>query len=139
MARTGSPALVLLSWVLALGVAVMPADASRPASADGQPPRGVSGSPSAVDVGEQVRKLVEADWIDQDRRFSTGQDRPTAMATQPTASSLTGDSTLSLQTGRLRDAAAIGRKWKGGTRRFFVSTPMRRLWTIRRSRLHRSG
>ncbi|HUT88142.1 MAG TPA: discoidin domain-containing protein [Thermoguttaceae bacterium] len=56
----GSSVVVLAA---ALMTAVDPAEAARPVPADGR------AQPTAVDVGESLQKLVEADWADQDRRF----------------------------------------------------------------------
>lgn len=61
-----------LCWVVALvsgcGVWASLGWAEKPAPGGWRPPR-------AIDVGAQIERLVEQDWIDQDRRFRLRQGR----------------------------------------------------------------
>jgi len=63
---------LLATACLAVLTALAPAEAAKPVAGDG---RAV-----AVDVGESLRKLVEADWIDQDRRFVPAGEKTPASA-----------------------------------------------------------
>ena len=53
-----------VSYTLAVGLCVSLAPAATPDLT------GKSGPPSAVDVGQSIQTLVQADWIERDRRFA---------------------------------------------------------------------
>jgi hypothetical protein len=72
MKATRHTGLTRCSAWAALGAAVLGAAAGRAGNADAADKK----SPSeAVDVGSEVRALVEADWTDRDRLFGAGRDQ----------------------------------------------------------------
>lgn len=43
-------------------------------------------SPTVIDVGPPLEKLIEADWVDRDRRFAAGKQTPAASTGAPAVS-----------------------------------------------------
>ena len=80
--RSHGLAIVCMGFVLGLLGAVTAGRAAELALVDSRSGPERAKTPATVDVGQSVAKLVEADWIDQDRRFGTAPAgaRPQAAA-----------------------------------------------------------